>query len=240
MQTDQISVSIWRGGEDGKYQTYRVPRLESQTVLDVVTYIQRELDPSLSYRFACRVGVCGSCAMTVNGKARWTCRTHVSRVADGGAITLAPLRNLPVVKDLVVDMAVFFDKWEKALGSFVGDQTRDQALAAVSPADPRRREASAGIECIGCGICYATCDVVDWNKDYLGPAAMNRAWTLINDARDVARLPRLQAIAGDNGCLGCHSQQGCVERCPKSLNPTGAIAGLKRESMKAALKGELS
>ncbi|NQV98280.1 MAG: succinate dehydrogenase/fumarate reductase iron-sulfur subunit [Rhodospirillales bacterium] len=240
MQTDQISVSIWRGGEDGKYQTYRVPRLESQTVLDVVTYIQRELDPSLSYRFACRVGVCGSCAMTVNGKARWTCRTHVSRVADGGAITLAPLRNLPVVKDLVVDMAVFFDKWEKALGSFVGDQTRDQALAAVSPADPRRREASAGIECIGCGICYATCDVVDWNKDYLGPAAMNRAWTLINDARDVARLPRLQAIAGDNGCLGCHSQQGCVERCPKSLNPTVAIAGLKRESMKAALKGELS
>ena len=94
--------------------------------------------------------------------------------------------------------------------------------------------------CIGCGICYSTWDVVDWNKDYLGPAAMNRSWTLINDERDVARLPRLMAISGDDGCLGCHSQQGCVERCPKSLNPTGAIAGLKRESMKAVLKGELS
>ncbi len=240
METDQLSVSIWRGGDGGAYQTYQVPRLESQTVLDVVTYIQREIDPSLSYRFACRVGVCGSCAMTVNGKARWTCRTHVSRVAENGALTLNPLRNLPVVKDLVVDMAVFFDKWEKAMGAFVGDKTRDQALAAVSPSDPKRKEASAGIECIGCGICYATCDVVDWNKDYLGPAAMNRSWTLINDERDVARIPRLQAIAGDNGCLGCHSQQGCVERCPKSLNPTGAIAGLKRHTMKAALKGELT
>lgn len=240
MEAEQISVSIWRGGEEGAYQTYQVPRLENQTVLDVVTYIQREIDPSLSYRFSCRVGVCGSCAMTVNGKARWTCRTHVSKVSENGTLTLNPLRNLPVVKDLVVDMEVFFDKWEKALGSFVGDRTRDDALSAVSPTDPKRREASAGIECIGCGICYASCDVVDWNKDYLGPAAMNRSWTLINDERDVARLPRLAAISGDDGCLGCHSQQGCVERCPKSLNPTGAIAGLKRESMKAVLKGELS
>lgn len=240
MEENQINVSIWRGDAEGAYQTYQVPRLESQTVLDVVTYIQRELDPTLSYRFACRVGVCGSCAMTVNGKARWTCRTHVSRVAENGNLTLNPLRNLPVIKDLVVDMEVFFDKWEKALGSFVGDKTRDDALSAVSPEDPKRKEASAGIECIGCGICYATCDVVDWNKDYLGPAAMNRSWTLINDERDVAKIPRLQAIAGDNGCLGCHSQQGCVERCPKSLNPTGAISGLKRETMKAVLKGELS
>lgn len=240
MAENEISVSIWRGGEEGSYQVYQVPRLESQTVLDVVTYIQRELDPTLSYRFACRVGVCGSCAMTVNGKARWTCRTHVSKVAEDGQLTLNPLRNMPPVKDLVVDMEVFFNKWEKALGSFVGDKSRDDALASVSPQDPKRKEASAGIECIGCGICYSTCDVVDWNKDYLGPAAMNRSWTLINDERDVAKIPRLQAIAGDNGCLGCHSQQGCVERCPKSLNPTGAIAGLKRETMKAVLKGELS
>ena len=99
-----MDVSIWRGGDDGEYQTYQVPRLESQTVLDVVTYIQRELDPSLSYRFACRVGVCGSCAMTVNGKARWTCRTHVSKVAEGGQLTLDPLNSMPRVKDLVVDM----------------------------------------------------------------------------------------------------------------------------------------
>ena len=71
-----IAVSLWRGGTDGGYRTYDVPRNESQTVLDVVTYVQRELDPTLAYRFSCRVGVCGSCAMTVNGRPRWTCRTH--------------------------------------------------------------------------------------------------------------------------------------------------------------------
>ncbi len=77
----ELSVSLWRGTREGRYQTYTVPRRESQTVLDVVTFVQRHLDPTLSYRFACRVGVCGSCAMTVNGKPRWTCRTHVAKVA---------------------------------------------------------------------------------------------------------------------------------------------------------------
>ena len=74
----ELSVSLWRGGKEGRYETYRVPQRASQTVLDVVTFVQRHIDPTLSYRFACRVGVCGSCAMTVNGKPRWTCRTHVS------------------------------------------------------------------------------------------------------------------------------------------------------------------
>ena len=80
----ELSVSLWRGGEDGRYESYSVPRRESQTVLDVVTFVQRHIDPTLSYRFACRVGVCGSCAMTVNGKPRWTCRTHVSRHGNCG------------------------------------------------------------------------------------------------------------------------------------------------------------
>ena len=91
---EELSVSLWRGGKDGRYQTYSVPRRESQTVLDVVTYVQRHLDPTLSYRFACRVGVCGSCAMTVNGKPRWTCRTHVAKVADTGRLEIGPLENL--------------------------------------------------------------------------------------------------------------------------------------------------
>ena len=81
--TATLKVSVWRGKARGAFTTYEVPRRESQTVLDVVTYIQRNLDPSLAYRFACRVGMCGSCAMTVNGRARWTCRTHVAKVAVG-------------------------------------------------------------------------------------------------------------------------------------------------------------
>src|SRR5258707_14060073 len=114
----ELTVSLWRGAQQGRYETYKVPLRENQTVLDVVTYIQRHLDPTLSYRFACRVGMCGSCAMSVNGIARWTCRTHVERVATSGAIEIRPLANLPVIKDLAVDMSEFFDKWARAKGRF--------------------------------------------------------------------------------------------------------------------------
>jgi fumarate reductase iron-sulfur subunit len=234
-----LQVSVWRGGESGALQVYEVPRLESQTVLDVVTHIQRRIDPTLSYRFACRVGMCGSCAMTVNGRARWTCRTHVSRVADGGRLEIRPLTNLPVVKDLVTDMTGFFDKWAKARGRFEGAATRKDEFARVSPASLERRQADAGIECIGCGVCYASCDVVSWNPGYLGPAALNRAWTLVNDARDTGNRVRLAAVAGDAGCHACHTHMSCSERCPKQISPTAAIAGLKRAAMAAALSGEL-
>jgi fumarate reductase iron-sulfur subunit len=97
----------------------------------------------------------------------------------------------------------------------------------------------AGIECIGCGVCYASCDVVTWRPDYLGPAALNRAWTLMNDERDIEGAARLRAVAGDAGCHSCHTQGSCTERCPKALAPTAGIAGLKRLAAKAAMKGEL-
>ena len=235
----KLTVKVWRGREDGAFRTYEVPREESQTVLDVVTYIQRSLDPSLAYRYACRVGMCGSCAMTVNGVARWTCRTHVAKVAKAGALEIAPLSNLPVIKDLATDMTDFFDKWTRARGRFAGGETRRDAFARVEPASPERREADAGIECIGCGVCYASCDVVTWRPDFLGPAALNRAWTLVNDVRDVERRERLAAVAGDAGCHACHTQGSCTERCPKDLEPTRAIAGLKRLVAKAAGRGEL-
>src|SRR5204862_7060537 len=88
-----LRVAVWRGAREGRFETFDVPRRPSQTVLDVVTHIQRHLDPTLSYRFACRVGMCGSCAMTVNGSPRWTCRTHVDKVAAGGVLEIAPLAN---------------------------------------------------------------------------------------------------------------------------------------------------
>jgi len=234
-----LEVSVWRGGADGRLATYAVPEQESQTVLDVVTYIQRHLDPTLSYRFACRVGMCGSCAMTVNGIARWTCRTHVRKVARKGRIELKPLANLPVIKDLVTDMTAFFEKWTRAKGAFVPAAKPPEDFATVPPDSPQRRAASAGIECIGCGVCYASCDVVAWNPGYLGPAALNRAWTLVNDVRDAGNRERLAAVAGDAGCHACHSHQSCVERCPKALDPTGSIAGLKRWTARALLRGEL-
>jgi len=236
---NMLRVSVWRGGADGEYRNYEVPRQESQSVLDVVTYIQRNIDPTLSYRFACRVGMCGACAMTVNGVARWTCRTHVAKVAKDNAIQIAPLANLPVVKDLVTDMCEFFDKWARARGRFAPGATRKDAFARVASDSPERVAANAGIECIGCGVCYASCDVVSWNPDYLGPAALNRAWTLVNDVRDTAQRERLAAVAGDAGCHACHTHLSCGERCPKNIVPTASIAGLKRAVALAAWRGEL-
>jgi fumarate reductase iron-sulfur subunit len=221
------------------FQQFEVPREPSQTVLDVVTYIQRRLDPTLAYRYACRVGMCGSCAMTVNGVPRWTCRTHVDKVLEKDQITLGPLRNLPLIRDLVVDMREFFDKWARAKGQFQGERTRLDDFQAVGPSSPDRVQADAGIECIGCGVCYAACDVVAWNPDYLGPAALNRAWTLVNDARETGNLERLRAVAGDAGCHACHSHVSCTERCPKHISPTAGIAGLKREIARSVLGGKL-
>ena len=221
------------------FQAFEVPREPSQTVLDVVTYIQRRLDPTLAYRYACRVGMCGSCAMTVNGVPRWTCRTHVDRVLKDDALSVGPLKNLPVIRDLVTDMRDFFDKWARAGGQFKGGRTKQDDFAKVSPQSEERALVDAGIECIGCGVCYAACDVVAWNPDYLGPAALNRAWTLTKDVRDEARMERLRAVAGDAGCHSCHTHMSCTERCPKHISPTAAIAGLKRAVAKAALSGEL-
>src|SRR3954471_9853332 len=157
---ETIQVSIWRGGAEGAYVDYEVPRQESQTVLDVVTYVQRQLDPSLAYRFACRVGVCGSCAVEGDGGARWTCRTHVSKVAQSGKLTLAPLRNLPVIKDLAADMTRFFEKWQQAKGVFAPSATRKNQVAAIRPDSAARIAIDKAIECINCGVCYSACDTV--------------------------------------------------------------------------------
>ena len=234
-----LAVSVWRGGADGRFQTFTVPRLDAQTVLDVVTHIQRRLDPTLAYRFACRVGMCGSCAMTVNGEPRWTCRTHVANVEKNGKLTIAPLAHLPIVRDLVTDMREFFDKWARARGQFQPTKTRRDDVARVAPSSAGRLAIDAAIECIGCGVCYAACEVVAWNPDYLGPAALNRAWTLVNDVRDGAGRARLAAVAGDAGCHACHTHESCSERCPVHLAPTASIAGLKRATALAALRGEL-
>ena len=235
----ELTVSVWRGGADGAPERFTVPHHASQTVLDVVTWIQRHRDPTLTYRFACRVGMCGSCAMLVNGVPRWTCRTHVSRVQRDGALDLRPLRNLPVIKDLAVDMTEFFDKWRDAYGRFTPSQAGAAEFARVDPDSPARRAASAGIECIGCAVCYAACDSVTGNPGYLGPAALNRAWTLVNDERDADPRGHLAAVAADSGCHACHSQGSCAKHCPVQLNPSQAIAGLKRSVVTAYLKGEL-
>ena len=236
----KLKVKVWRGSAaGGAYVHYEVPLLDSQTVLDVVTWIQRNIEQQLSYRFSCRVGMCGSCAMTVNGIARWTCRSHVSNVTSDNHLTIEPLKNLPVIRDLVCDMSAFFRKWDSAMGRFHPSTDRHADIAPIKPDSPTRQAADAGIECINCAVCYSSCDVVSWNSDYLGPAALNRAWTLINDDRDDAHAERLAAVSKGGGCHNCHSHQSCSTYCPVELNPTASIAGLKLATVRAAIKGEV-
>ena len=128
--------------------------------------------------------------MTVNGRPRWTCRTHVSKVADGGRLEIGPLENLPVIEDLTTDMRPFFEKWQQAKGVFAPSRTRDDDIEQIRPDSAVRIAADAAIECINCGVCYAACDTVRWDSEYLGPAALNRAWSFLNDERDSANFAR--------------------------------------------------
>ena len=124
-------------------------------------------------------------------------------------------------------------------GVFAPSATRAAPIARIAPENAARQAADAAIECINCAVCYAACDTVRWNPAYLGPAALNRAWTLLNDERDAGNAKRLAVIADDGGCYVCHSHQSCQEHCPVGLNPTASIAGLKRRAMAAYLKGEI-
>ena len=117
------------------------------------------------------------------------------------------------------------------------DATRRLRAGAASVGETLRDRRDD--RCIGCGVCYSSCDVVGWKPDYLGPAALNRAFTLVNDVRDGAGDERLRAVGGDAGCQACHTHQSCTERCPKHLTPTASIAGLKRLVALAVVKGRL-
>jgi fumarate reductase iron-sulfur subunit len=210
----------------GHMVPYRVPRIEKMTILDVLVYIQRHHDRSLAFRYACRLGMCGTCTVMVNDVPRWACRTSIERLG-GETIRIAPLRFLPVVKDVLVDYEPFFTKYRAAQSYFVPRQEPTEA-APISPASRERRAIDPNLECITCGACYASCTMLAHDAEYLGPAALNRAYTLVRDSRDGLRRGRLAAVGGEHGCWRCHSLFNCTEVCPKHLSPTRAIQGLKR------------
>ena len=234
---ENMEVSVWRGNENaGKFECFHVPAQDNQTILDVVSWIQQNQDPTLSYRYACRVGMCGSCAMMVNGVPRWTCRTHVKKVLKDNKLEVAPLRNLPVIKDLATDMDPFFDKWVAAEAVHHPTKSRHDPIEQIDQSIAARVEINAGIECINCAVCYAACDTVPGNADYLGPAALQRAWTVFNDVKDADKQVVLNAVSGSGGCHNCHSQGSCSLYCPNDLNPMNAIAGLKRATVTSFFK----
>ncbi len=224
------SVEVYRCDPEqsprGHMVLYQLPRLDKMTVLDALVYIQRHRDRSLAFRYACRLGMCGTCTVMVNDIPRWACRTSMERLGVE-TIRIAPLRFLPVIKDVLVDYEPFFAKFRAAQSYFIPKEDGPEA-AVIRPASRERRAIDPNLECITCGACYASCTMLAHDAEYLGPAALNRAFTLVRDSRDGAHRERLAAVGGEHGCWRCHALFNCTEVCPKHLSPTRAIQGLKR------------
>jgi succinate dehydrogenase/fumarate reductase iron-sulfur protein len=227
---EELNVKVFRYNPDSdvapEFHDFQFPSFENMSILDVVMHIQNYLDKTLSFRFSCRVGMCGSCAMYINGRPRLACRTQVSSLKTE-KITLMPLPNFPIIRDLVVDMEPFFEKWKKIRPYYVPKKGMTEP-AIVSPGAREREFIDDMLDCITCGACYSACSMVATNEEFLGPAVLNRAYTLIADRRDAIRVERLKVVDRSFGIWRCHTQFNCAEICPKNIVPTKSIQNLKR------------
>src|SRR5206468_2319798 len=189
-------------GGDGQFQKFVLdfPDETAVTMLDVLLRIQREQDATIAFRFACRVSMCGSCGMVINGQDRLACKTNVSDIPAGEEITLRPMNHFPVIKDLVVDMEPLFERFEKTLSFFEPkDDSTEPAL--IPPDAPERDEIRLATDCIACGCCVSSCTMAHHHEEFAGPAAMARAYAFLADQRDALVEPRLSiALASSYAC----------------------------------------
>ena len=225
----QIHVYRFAPGEAERVQSYDVAVSADTTVLDALVAIQRGEDPTLAFRYACRVGMCGSCAMVVNGRERWACRTRVAALG-AGPISVRPLYHLPLLRDLVVDMAPFTAR-QRAVGAAFVPAREAESYASVASTSRERGDIDDAIECIGCGMCLSACTMVAANARFPGPAALNRAFTLQRDRRDAAHDARWAVLLADDALARCHGQANCTEVCPMELSPTDSILRLRRMAL---------
>lgn len=221
-----LRVFRWARGEAERWQTYRVEVGAETTVLDALVGIQRGQDATLAFRYACRVGMCGSCAMVVDGRERWACRTRLCDL-PGGEVTVRPLYHFPLLRDLVVDMAPFNAKL-RAVDAAFRPAPAAEPYAEISGESAERREIDEAIECIGCGMCVSACTLVAHNERFPGPAALNRAFTLQRDRRDDGSEARWTVLLSDDALARCHGQGNCTDVCPQGLAPTTSIIRLRR------------
>jgi fumarate reductase iron-sulfur subunit len=228
-----LSVHRWSPGGRERWQPFTIEAGADTTVLDALVEIQRRQDPSLAFRYACRVGMCGSCAMVVNGRERWACRTRLA-VLGAGPVRVRPLYHLPVLRDLVVDMRPFSAKL-RGVGAALVPAPDAQPYALIPAGSAERRDIDPAIECIGCGMCLSACTMVAHNPRFPGPAALNRAWTLARDSRDAGQEARWAILLSDDGLARCHGQGTCTEVCPMGLAPTTSIIRLRQQATRALL-----
>jgi len=218
-------------------QDFRLEVARGTTVLDALIRIKNECDGSVALRYSCRSAICGSCAMTINGSEKLACRTSLREELERhGHITIAPLRHLPVIKDLVVNMASF---WEKVSDVHpwlvsVARPVRDGVSAQVKHANPQFHNVDA---CIMCGACVAACTVHEVSKGFVGPAALAKVDRFLSDPRESPSSirTRLTALQEDNGIWDCTRCNFCVEVCPKDVKPMEAIVRLRRASLERGL-----
>jgi len=226
---------VSRSAPDGaskQVQSFRVAIQERMTVLDALFAIQRERDPSLSFRYSCRVAMCGTCAMYINRIPRLACKTGIENLASE-TITVEPLPHLPVLKDLIVSLEPFFAQWKRVRPAFHFSGRNSQELARIPPASEFGRQAREKRDCITCGACFSACGVTGTNRRYLGPAAINKAYLRLMDPRDGAVEERLRVVNDElGGIWRCHTQFNCVAACPKGIDLTDSIARVKRAMLR--------
>jgi succinate dehydrogenase / fumarate reductase iron-sulfur subunit/fumarate reductase iron-sulfur subunit len=204
--------------------SFTVERFEPMMVLDLLLAVQREHDAALGFRYSCRVAMCGTCAVRANGRTVLSCLAPVGGEEE---VRLEPLAGLPVVRDLIVDMAPFWDEWARATPYLVPREGLDEP-ARVAPDSAERRLIDPSLDCIACGACWSSCGISAAGRDFLGPAALTRAMVLVADSRDAAGEERLAAVTGSDGVDRCHYIYGCSAACPKGLDPARAIRRLRR------------
>jgi succinate dehydrogenase / fumarate reductase iron-sulfur subunit len=219
--------------KEAAYQDFEVEVKPTERLLDVLVYIKRNLDNTLSFRRSCAHGVCGSDAMTINGVERLACKTLVQDVteADGDKVTLEPLRSLPVQRDLMVDYTHFFDVYRLVKPFLVPKQQPKHKENVQSQED--RKKFDDPTKCILCASCYASCPVVaETNPEFIGPAAVVQAARFVFDSRDEGLTPRKDILDDKNGVWACEGHFNCTKVCPRGIKVTKNINLIKRDLKK--------
>ena len=226
-----LQVSIYRYNPESD----SAPRMEDfqvetggrdLMVLDVLEMIKADQDTSVTYRRSCREGVCGSDGLNINGKNGLACITPLSEAVKNNKLTIRPLPGLPVIRDLVVDMGLFYAQYEKIQPYL---QNNSPAPAIERLQTPEDRAKLDGLyECILCACCSTSCPSFWWNPDrFIGPAGLLQAYRFLADSRDSATDERLSKLDDPFSVFRCHGIQNCVNVCPKGLNPTKAIGHIR-------------
>ncbi|WP_024871273.1 succinate dehydrogenase/fumarate reductase iron-sulfur subunit [Tolumonas lignilytica] len=230
----EIEVLRYRPEEDNEpwTQRYQVPFTHEMSILEALTYIKDHLDSTLSYRWSCRMAICGSCGMMVNGKPKLGCKTFLRDYVSAGKIKLEPLANFPIERDLVVDMSDFMQKLEKIKPYIIPKEEKDLCDGEYIQTPKQLAQYKQFSQCINCGLCYAACPQYALKPEFLGPAALALLYRYNEDSRDGAKAERMKLVNQESGVWSCTFVGFCSEVCPKGVDPAAAIQLYKAESAK--------